>query len=142
MATAVSCASPLVGSMNGLQSSEVAVVTIDVSTAKDLVHSKHLYLDVRTLEEFGEGHLENSIVVPYLFITPQGREKNPQFLEQVLSACKKEDNIIVGCRSGVRSLQASAELLNAGFKSIKNMEGGYTAWVANGFAVKQPKNSV
>ncbi|KAJ3706332.1 hypothetical protein LUZ61_010037 [Rhynchospora tenuis] len=123
-------------------SPEQVVITVDVNTAKDLVCSGHLYLDVRTHEEFDKGHLENSIVVPYLFITPQGREKNPQFLEQVLSACKKEDNIVVGCRSGVRSLEASVELLNAGFKSIKNMGGGYIAWVANGFAVKQPQESI
>ncbi|KAJ4759758.1 Rhodanese-like domain-containing protein [Rhynchospora pubera] len=123
-------------------SPEELVITVDVNTAKDLVSSGHLYLDVRTHEEFDKGHLENSIVVPYLFITPQGREKNPQFLEQVLSVCKMEDNIIVGCRSGVRSLEASAELLNAGFKSIKNMGGGYIAWVANGFSVKQPQESV
>ncbi|RWR92316.1 rhodanese-like domain-containing protein 19, mitochondrial isoform X2 [Cinnamomum micranthum f. kanehirae] len=116
-----------------------AVETVDVHAAKDLIRSSHLYLDVRTAEEFKQGHLENALNVPYMFSTPQGRVKNPEFLEQVSSVCQKDDHIVVGCQSGVRSLQASVDLLSADFKNVKNMGGGYAAWVEKGFNVEKPK---
>ncbi|XP_077220135.1 uncharacterized protein LOC143854184 isoform X2 [Tasmannia lanceolata] len=116
-----------------------AVVTVDVHAAKDLIRSGHRYLDVRTTEEFKKGHVENALNVPYLFITPQGRVENPEFMEQVLKVCNKDDHLIVGCQSGVRSLSASLDLLNAEFKHVNNMGGGYLAWVENSFAVKIPE---
>uniref|UniRef100_J3LW73 Rhodanese domain-containing protein n=2 Tax=Oryza brachyantha TaxID=4533 RepID=J3LW73_ORYBR len=90
-------------------------------------------------EEFKKGHVENSLNVPFLFFTPQGKEKNTKFVEQVALHYYKEDNIIVGCLSGVRSELASADLIAAGFKNVKNMEGGYTAWVENGLVVNKPQ---
>ncbi|XP_072957768.1 protein HIGH ARSENIC CONTENT 1, mitochondrial-like [Typha angustifolia] len=118
-----------------------AVVTVDVGAAKSLVVSGHRYLDVRTVEEFNKGHLENALNVPYLFINPQGKEKNPLFLEQVSLVCNKDDSVVVGCQGGARSLLACADLLNAGFKNVKNMGGGYAAWVQNGFTVEKPQSS-
>ncbi|KAI5684063.1 hypothetical protein M9H77_05291 [Catharanthus roseus] len=115
------------------------VVTVDVHAAKELLASGHRYLDVRTEEEYKEGHLENSWNIPYMFDTPEGRVKNPKFLEQVLSAYSKEDRLVVGCRSGVRSLYATTDLLNAEFKNVCNMGGGYVEWVDKGLAVvKKP----
>ncbi|KAF8410424.1 hypothetical protein HHK36_002953 [Tetracentron sinense] len=118
-----------------------AVVTVDVLAAKDLIRSGHRYLDVRTTEEFKKGHVdvENALNIPYMFNTPEGRVKNPQFLELVLSACSKDDHLVVGCQSGVRSLHATADLLEADFKHVSNMGGGYAAWVETGFAVKKPE---
>eukprot|EP00262_Sarcandra_glabra_P015090 TRINITY_DN457_c0_g1_i1.p1 TRINITY_DN457_c0_g1~~TRINITY_DN457_c0_g1_i1.p1 ORF type:complete len:128 (-),score=17.95 TRINITY_DN457_c0_g1_i1:206-589(-) len=121
------------------QKSSEAVVTVDVHGAKDLIGSGHSYLDVRTAEEFKKGHVENALNVAYMFNTPEGRVKNPQFLEQVLAVCRKHDHIVVGCQSGVRSLHASVDLLNADFKHVSNMGGGYAAWVEKGFAVKKPE---
>ncbi|URE07574.1 RHOD [Musa troglodytarum] len=116
--------------------SSESAVTVDVHAAKGFVDSGHKYLDVRTVEEFKKGHPWNALNVPYVFFTPQGREKNPEFLEQVSLICDKHDHIVVGCQSGVRSLQATEELLKAGFEHVKNMGGGYVAWVENGFLVK------
>ncbi|ONK72641.1 uncharacterized protein A4U43_C04F21510, partial [Asparagus officinalis] len=113
------------------------VVTVDVHSAKGLISSGHCYLDVRTVEEFKKGHLENSLNVPYWFFTPEGKVKNPDFVEQVSLVCNNEDQIVVGCQCGVRSLQASTDLLKAGFKNVKNMGGGYAAWVENDFDVKK-----
>ncbi|KAF6157270.1 hypothetical protein GIB67_038087 [Kingdonia uniflora] len=122
-------------------SSELDVVTVDVHQAKDLVRSGHRYIDVRTVEEFNIGHVdvENPLNIPYMFNTPQGRVKNPQFLEQILSSCKKDDHLVVGCQSGVRSVYASYDLLNADFRYVSNMGGGYAGWVENGLGVKKPK---
>ncbi|KAI3703560.1 hypothetical protein L1987_73720 [Smallanthus sonchifolius] len=109
------------------------VVTVDVHAAKELLNSGHRYLDVRTNEEFSKSHVENALNIPYMFITQEGRVKNPEFLSKVSALCDKEDSL-VACNSGGRSLKASADLLTAGYKNVKNMAGGYTAWVDNGFA--------
>ncbi|KAL5788836.1 hypothetical protein ACOSP7_005785 [Xanthoceras sorbifolium] len=116
------------------------VVNVDVHAAKDLLSSGHRYLDVRTTEEFDKSHVivDNALNVPYLFKTQEGRVKNPEFLSQVSSVCNKEDHIVVGCKSGSRSLNACVDLLNAGYERVKNMAGGYTAWVDSGLAGEKP----
>uniref|UniRef100_A0A0E0GY52 Rhodanese domain-containing protein n=1 Tax=Oryza nivara TaxID=4536 RepID=A0A0E0GY52_ORYNI len=112
----------------GSEPPSTPVPTVGVTAASHLVGSGgHSYLDVRTEEEFKKGHVENSL-----------NEKNTKFIEQVALHYDKEDNIIVGCLSGVRSELASADLIAAGFKNVKNMEGGYMAWVENGLAVNKP----
>nr|GEX90856.1 hypothetical protein [Tanacetum cinerariifolium] len=115
--------------MNTKSSSEShEVITIDVLKANDLlVNSDYRYLDVRTEEEFKKGHVDvkDVINIPNMFNTSDGRVKNPNFLEQVLPLFKKDDHLIVGCQSGVRS----------GFKHVYNMGGGYLAWVQNGLPV-------
>ncbi|GFQ05824.1 thiosulfate sulfurtransferase 18 [Phtheirospermum japonicum] len=73
-----------------------------------------------------------------MFNTPEGRVKNPKFLDQVLAVCKKEDNLVVGCQSGVRSVYATIDLVDAEFKNVRNMGGGYSAWVGNAFEVTKP----
>ncbi|XP_019261057.1 PREDICTED: thiosulfate sulfurtransferase 18-like isoform X3 [Nicotiana attenuata] len=93
------------------------VVTVDVHAARHFLRSGHRYLDVRTEEEFKKGHVENSLNIPYMFNTPQGRVKNPNFLEQVSAACGKEEKLVVGCQSGVRSLHATTDLLIAMLRS-------------------------
>ncbi|KAL6959928.1 hypothetical protein U1Q18_040078 [Sarracenia purpurea var. burkii] len=127
--------------MDSQSSSSVEIPTVDVQVAKDLISSGYRYLDVRTDEEFKKGHVdvENALNIPYMFNTPQGRVKNPKFLEQVLSVCNKEDPLVVGCQSGVRSVYATTDLLNADFKDVRNMGGGYIAWVENGFPVTKPE---
>ncbi|XP_038901855.1 protein HIGH ARSENIC CONTENT 1, mitochondrial [Benincasa hispida] len=114
------------------------VVTVDVRVAKDLLQKGHLYLDVRTVEEYNKGHVENALNVPYMFFTPEGRVKNPDFLAQVMSILKKEDHLVVACNSGGRGLRACVDLLNVGFEHVNNMGGGYSAWVDSGFAGDKP----
>ncbi|XP_010056098.2 protein HIGH ARSENIC CONTENT 1, mitochondrial [Eucalyptus grandis] len=114
------------------------VANVDVYTAKGLLTVSHRYLDVRTEEEFKKSHVENAVNVPYMFSTPDGRVKNPDFLTQVAAVCNKEDHLVVGCNSGGRSLRACVDLLNAGYKNVNNMEGGYSAWVDKGFAGDKP----
>ncbi|KAG6653481.1 protein HIGH ARSENIC CONTENT 1, mitochondrial [Carya illinoinensis] len=110
------------------------VATVDVHAAKDLLGSGHNYLDVRTVEEFNKSHIEKALNVPYMFITQQGRVKNPHFLAQVEDICQKDDHLVVGCNSGGRSLRASVDLLKAGYEHVTNMGGGYSAWVDSGLA--------
>ncbi|KAF2312410.1 hypothetical protein GH714_034595 [Hevea brasiliensis] len=98
-----------------LISLEAEVVTVDVKAAKVFLESGYVYLDVRTVEEFKKGHVhaEKIFNIPYMFNAPEGRVKNPKFLNEVSAVCKEEDHLVVGCQSGVRSLYAAADLLSA-----------------------------
>ncbi|PIN15026.1 Rhodanese-related sulfurtransferase [Handroanthus impetiginosus] len=120
------------------KSSGAEVITVDVHTAKNLLNQGHRYLDVRTEEEFKNGHVENALNIPYMFNTPQGRLKNPNFMDKVLALFGKEDHLIVGCQSGVRSVYATTDLLHADFKHVFNMGGGYIAWVDSGLPATKP----
>uniref|UniRef100_A0A8R7V1N9 Rhodanese domain-containing protein n=1 Tax=Triticum urartu TaxID=4572 RepID=A0A8R7V1N9_TRIUA len=77
----------------------VRVTTVDVQTAARELQEQQdgmMYLDVRTEEEMGKGHIGGSLNVPYFFVTPQGtREKNPRFVEQVASLYTTEQHILV-----------------------------------------------
>lgn len=51
--------------------------------------------------------------------------------------CLTSDDVICtlqpqGCRSGVRSKAASHILVELGYKSVSDVEGGWTAWAAAG----------
>ncbi|CAH8262564.1 unnamed protein product [Arabidopsis lyrata] len=118
--------------------SEPKVITIDVSQAQKLLDSGYTFLDVRTVEEFEEGHVDSEKVfnVPYWLYSPQGQEINPNFLKHVSSLCNQTNHLVVGCKSGVRSLYATKVLVSSGFKNVKNMDGGYIAWVDKRFPVK------
>ncbi|KFK40167.1 hypothetical protein AALP_AA3G339400 [Arabis alpina] len=114
------------------------IITIDVRQAHKLLDSGYTFLDVRTVEEFEKGHVDSERVfnVPYWFFTPQGQEINPSFLKHVSSLCNLTDHLVVGCKSGVRSLYATKDLVSSGFKSVRNMDGGYIAWIEKMFPVK------
>ncbi|CAN6485319.1 unnamed protein product [Victoria cruziana] len=117
--------------------SQPTVVSVDVQAAKDLLTSGYRFLDVRTNKEFMNGHVENALNVPFWFFTPDGKEVNPRFIEEVSAVCSKDDKLVVACQCGIRSLDASVELLKAGYKNVRNMEGGYGSWLGNGFSVVQ-----
>jgi rhodanese-related sulfurtransferase len=90
---------------------------VTAEKAKQLIDNKEVVvLDVRTPEEFEEGHIPNSILVPV------------QELEFRLNELGKEEHYLVVCRSGNRSTQASEILINNKFTNIYNMTGGMNNW--------------
>ncbi len=52
-------------------------------------------------------------------------------LEVNLHRLDRNEEIVVICRSGVRSAQAVKFLREAGFKHVKNLAGGILAWADN-----------
>uniref|UniRef100_A0A453TAK0 Rhodanese domain-containing protein n=1 Tax=Aegilops tauschii subsp. strangulata TaxID=200361 RepID=A0A453TAK0_AEGTS len=73
--------------------------------------------------------------IPYMYSTGSGMAKNSHFVEQVSAIFRKDDEIIVGCQSGKRSLMAAAELCSAGFTAVTDIAGGYSTWRENGLPV-------
>lgn len=85
-----------------------------------------IILDVREPDEFAQGHVPGALNVP---------------LQQVGSWAKdqaKETPLLVICRSGRRSLKASAELAGQGFTHVTNVEGGFLAWCDQRLPVETP----
>ncbi|KAL6629854.1 hypothetical protein ACP70R_029619 [Stipagrostis hirtigluma subsp. patula] len=113
------------------------IPTIDADQARSLLSSGKHYIDVRMPEDFDKGHAAGARNVPYyLSVTPQGKEKNPLFVEEVAALCAKDESFIVACNTGNRSRFATTDLLNAGFKNVKNLGGGYQSFLRS--ANQQP----
>ena len=77
----------------------------------------YIILDVRTPEEFAEKHIPNAINVPNEIIGT----------EEIAELPDKEQLILVYCRSGNRSKQASEKLVALGYTNIYEF-GGINDW--------------
>ena len=77
----------------------------------------YLILDVRSPEEFAEGHIPNAINIPNESIGGAAPKELPD----------KNQKIFVYCRSGARSVQASEKLAGLGYTNIVEM-GGINNW--------------
>lgn len=91
----------------------------DVQGFSELVaDSNVVVLDVRTVAEFSEGHIEGAILID------QGQS---DFIEKAKSTLPIEKKIAVYCRSGRRSANAAGKLADIGYKCV-NLKGGIIAW--------------
>ena len=92
---------------------------ISMQEAVEMMEKEENYiiLDVRTHEEFAAGHIPGAIVVPNETI---GTEEIPQLPY-------KDQLIMVYCRSGNRSKQASDKLVKLGYTNIVEF-GGINSW--------------
>lgn len=75
-------------------------------------------LDVRSPEEYADGHIPGAINVPYDQI-----EARIDFLEE-----HREAEVVVYCRTGRRAGVAENALSEAGFEQIRDLEGHMVAW--------------
>lgn len=111
--------------------------------ASKLLDEGHVYLDVRTEEEFAAGHPRGARNIPFLRTAPGGTKQNPDFMAVVTATYALDTPIVVGCRSGVRSLKAAILMTSAGFSRVVDQRAGYDGerglfgqviepgWVAN-----------
>lgn len=121
------------GVTSNLEATDTGVPTsVAVRVAYELLQAGHRYLDVRTPEEFSAGQVPGALNIPYLFRVGSGMTKNPNFLAQVSSHFGKDDEILIGCQSGKRSLMAANDLQSAGYTGIMDVAGGYAAWTQSG----------
>ena len=85
----------------------------------DLMETEEDYviLDVRTKEEYDEKHIKGAILVPNETIGN----------EEILELPDKDQMILVYCRSGNRSKQASEKLAKLGYTNVYEF-GGINSW--------------
>ena len=98
----------------------------DVQGFSELVaDSSVVVVDVRTVAEFTEGHIERAILID------QGQS---DFVEKAKATLPIEKRIAVYCRSGRRSANAAGKLADVGYKCV-NLKGGIVAWKDAGMPV-------
>lgn len=83
------------------------------------------YLDVRTIEEFAEGHAAGAVNVPIAVFGCAGMEMNEDFVRVVGAKFAKDAKLVVGCKMGGRSRRACEVLASAGFTQLANIDGGF-----------------
>ena len=98
---------------------EMTYEQISMEEAKQLMADEEGYVivDARTIEEYANGHILDAICIPNESIGEEMPEKLPN----------KEQLILVYCRSGNRSKQASQKLAKLGYTNVKEF-GGIMDW--------------
>ena len=92
-------------------------ISMDEAVTMMAEETDYIILDVRTPEEFAEKHIPNAINVPNETI---GENEIPELP-------RKDQLILVYCRSGNRSKQASEKLVKLGYTNIYEF-GGINDW--------------
>jgi len=101
------------------------VKRVSPQDAKALLDEGHVYVDVRTPEEWAAGHPTGATNVPWAFAGAAGMSPNPEFIPAMSALHTKEAKLIVGCKTGGRSLKAATALLAAGFTNVIDQRAGY-----------------
>jgi adenylyltransferase/sulfurtransferase len=76
-------------------------------------------VDVREKHEFAAGHIEGSKLIPL-----------PELPQRMIDIPADRD-VVLYCQSGSRSARAQQMLHDAGFTRVRNLSGGYAAWMRN-----------
>lgn len=95
-------------------------IKITAEEAKEMIDrggEEVVVVDVRTLEEFAAGHIENALLIPDYEVEEKAAVMLPD----------KEATILVYCRSGRRSEIASRKLISMGYINVYDF-GGIIDW--------------
>ncbi len=89
-------------------------------------------LDVRTPEEYKQGHLENANNIDY---------RNPAFRDRIKTLDRNKP-VFVYCLAGGRSAAAALILHENGFREVYDMKGGFIKWTAGGKLIDAPEKTL
>ncbi|SHJ23737.1 rhodanese-like domain-containing protein [Aquimarina spongiae] len=113
---------PLVG-CNNSSDDGTTVELITVEEMDSLLKLGEVKLiDVRTPQEFAQGHIESAINIDF---------RNENF-EELIAKVDKTKPVAVYCGKGGRSGKCSSFMKKAGFTKIYDLDGGITEWKFNG----------
>ena len=85
----------------------------------------YVYVDVRSIPEFDAGHAPGAYNIPLLHATASGMRPNGEFMPVITAIFSKGSKLVVGCRSGNRSLRAAEALVSAGFERVVDQRAGH-----------------
>lgn len=113
--------------LSACQQTKSEVTTLDITKFDPDTAKKGILIDVRTPEEYAEGHLPNAINIDV---------EDDSFAEQ-MDEIKKSKNVYLYCKTGKRSARAVVIADTLGFKNIYNLDGGFIGWKEAGKAVEK-----
>lgn len=96
---------------------QIQYVSMEEITTIMQENTDYIILDVRTIEEYNEGHIPNAICIPNETIDETVTQQLPN----------KDQLILIYCRSGNRSKQAAQKLHNLGYTNLVEF-GGIIDW--------------
>lgn len=85
----------------------------------------YTFVDVRSIPEFEAGHPEGSYNVPWAHAVQGTMQPNPDFIDVMTRRFGKDARLLLGCRSGGRSLRAAEALSAAGFTQLVDQRAGW-----------------
>lgn len=85
------------------------------------------YLDVRSVPEFEQGHPQGAYNIPVMHMDLATHEMtpNPDFARVAETTFPKDGAVLLGCRSGQRSMHAAKVLKQLGYQTLYNVTGGF-----------------
>lgn len=116
----------IAGVLAGVSNAADAVANdkpIQVEQAAVKIEAGVQLLDVRTKEEWSEGHLKGA---KRITLSEDG------FADKAKAVLDPNKPVVVYCRSGNRSAKATKLLRDAGFTTVHDMAGGIVAWEKEG----------
>lgn len=87
-----------------------------INTNKE--NENFVILDVRTPQEYAQGHIKDSILIDFY---------SPTFKEE-LSKLDKDKTYLIYCRSGSRSRVTLGLMNQLEFHKVYNLENGFNSW--------------
>ncbi len=93
--------------------------------AKALMDEGYVYVDVRSIPEFEQGHPEGAYNVPIAHLGQMGMAPNADFLTVMQERFATDTRLVVGCKSGGRSLQAASILERVGYTTVVDQRAGF-----------------
>jgi rhodanese-related sulfurtransferase len=103
------------------------ITQISPGDAKALFDKGVVFVDVREPDEFQAGHIRGAQSIPrgtVEWMVPKKISKD------------KNASIVVYCEHGSRGMLATYSLVQMGYKNVKNLEGGRSAWEKAGFPLE------
>ena len=104
----------------------VQLITFDEFETVSKINGVQL-IDVRTPEEYSDGHILNSKNIDFL-------DENFELYIQKLD---KKSPVIVYCQSGGRSAKSALKLLSNSFVKIYDLDGGFSKWLSEGGNIRK-----
>ena len=116
------------GSARGDKPLLTSYSNVNVDEFQSLIADPNVQLlDVRTSEEYAEGHIAGAALVDV---------NDSTFVQQAMAVLDKQRPVAVYCRSGRRSARAASLLSEQGY-TVTNLNGGVIAWQDAGKALIQ-----
>ena len=98
---------------------------VSVEDAQRLIADGWIYLDVRSEEEFELARVPGSLNVPFEIVQGEQLIPNDQFIDCMNQHFGRGERLLLGCRSGRRSLHAAAVLEKLGFTELRELQTGF-----------------
>lgn len=105
--------------------------SVSAQEFKQLINNRDVensvILDIRTLEEYNSGHIENADLLDYY----------SKSFRYELSQLNKDKTYYIYCRSGSRSGQTLSMMKDLGFTSVINLGSGINSWKSNNYEIER-----